>query len=301
MNLLSLFSGIGAYETALKNIGVNLNIKAFCEIDKYAIDSYCALHEIDRSLNLGDIKNIKSSNLPDSIHIITHSSPCTDISPMGKNKGAFLNSNTPSSLIWNSLSIIKLILPQFIVFENVKAFLNPKHKPVFNEYLFTLSKLGYTNSYKVLNSKDYGIPQYRERIYVVSILGKQKPFIFPSPINCDSTVEDFLDLSTNNSNFSTSTFTYNICEERADEGLRSYTHNLCPTLRASTRCGDKVVKEVITRTRNLSPRECWRLMGFSNTDFDKVKILGHSNTQLYKQAGNSVSVNVLEAIFKQLL
>ena len=169
MKLLSLFSGIGAFEKALKNIGIDFELIGFSEIDKFAIKSYCAIHNVDESLNLGDITKINISNLPKNIDIITHGSPCQDFSIAGKQAGGDLGTGTRSSLMWNTINIVTFCKPKYVIWENVKNLLSKKHRHNFDSYLSIMESLGYNNYYQILNAKDYGIPQNRERVYTVSI------------------------------------------------------------------------------------------------------------------------------------
>lgn len=144
----------------------------FCEIDKYAATSYCAVHDVDESLNLGDITQIDVDKLRKElgeVTFITHGSPCQSFSLAGKQAGGDEGSGTRSSLMWDTVRIVEKLKPKLVLWENVKNVLSPKHKHNFDKYLNTLENLGYNNYYKVLNSKNYLIPQNRERIFVLSI------------------------------------------------------------------------------------------------------------------------------------
>lgn len=169
MNYLSLFSGIGAPESALKNIGIDYNLVGFSEIDKYAVKSYCEIHGVDESLNLGDITNIDLDKLPKNIDLLTGGFPCQDISVAGKQKG-IIKGETRSGLMYEMMDIIKHVKPKVVLAENVKNILSEKHRPQLEEYLCFLSDLGYEVTMDVLNSKDFGIPQSRERIYIIGVL-----------------------------------------------------------------------------------------------------------------------------------
>ena len=194
MILLSLFSGIGAFEKALKNIGINYKLVGFSEIDKYAIKSYCAIHNVDEKLNLGDITKIDMTKLAKDIDMITHGSPCQDFSIAGRQAGGDLGTGTRSSLMWNTVNIVTYTKPKYVVWENVKNILSKKHKHNFDNYLETLEKLGYNNYYKVLIAKDFGIPQIRERDYTVSIRKDiiNKSFIFPEKETLELKLKDLL-------------------------------------------------------------------------------------------------------------
>lgn len=452
LNMLSLFSGIGAFEKALENIGIKINLKNFCEIDKYASQAYCAIHKVDKKLNLNDITEIDIEKLPTSgIDIITHGSPCQDFSMAGLQAGGDIGTGTRSSLMWNSVAIIKHVKPKFVVWENVKNVLSKKHKHNFEKYLKSLEDIGYNNYYQVLNAKDYGIPQNRERIFVVSIRKDidKGNFKFPEKQTLQLKLKDLLDDEVDEKFYlkdfqieriKNSTFMQEqkriqdkeycdtllardwkdpkcirTCKNNQSENVEdiklkgAYGRNygskgkiedeVCSTLQAAmgngggniplvkelsyvekkykeffdkngyipemfnpyneseiqdiaptqtTQCGNTAssatilkkednnkikvignympsghdasrvvdsngiaptVKEnhgTVTATnvdfkiRKLTPKECWRLMGFSDEDFQKASDTGLSNTQLYKQAGNSIVVDVLEKIFKNL-
>ena len=168
----TLFSGIGAPETALKRRGIEHNVEWFCEIDKYAVESYCAMHDEPKTKNLGDITEVDIETIPD-VDMIVHGSPCQDFSVAGSGKGGDAGTGTRSSLMWNAVEIIRHTKPKYVVWENVKGVLSKKHKHNFDKYIEQMQSLGYVNHYKVLNAKDYGVPQNRERIFVVSLLDEK--------------------------------------------------------------------------------------------------------------------------------
>ena len=364
MRLLSLFSGIGAFEMALKNIKIEYELVGFSEIDKYAIKSYCSIHNVNESLNLGDITKIDIELLQNNIDIITHGSPCQDFSIAGRQEGGDKNSNTRSSLMWNTVEIVKHCKPKYVIWENVKNVLSKKHRRNFDKYLKELENLGYTNYYKILNAKDYGVPQNRERVFVVSVLGKHKPYEFPTGFKLTKCLKDILEekvdskyyvspeiqskfkpnknikndlnspfrlgglFDTNNSKHQAGSVwdiegvsptldtmqggyrqpciidNTNVvgkleCEGWYDIKTRVHdTNGISPTMETKNR--GKYLDNSNGKIRKLTPRECFRLMGLSENYIDKIQNTGISNTQQYKQAGNSIVVNVLEAIFKNL-
>ena len=195
MKLLSLFSGIGAFEKALENIGINIELVGFSEIDKYAINSYCAIHNVSENKNLGDITKFDIMKLPKDIDLITHGSPCQDFSIAGRQAGGDLGTGTRSSLIWNTINIVIYCRPKYIIWENVKNLLSKNHIHNFNNYLEILESLGYNNYYKVLNAKDYGIPQNRERVYTISIRKDidNRNFKFPKKEQLKIRLKDMLE------------------------------------------------------------------------------------------------------------
>lgn len=170
IKLLSLFSGIGAFETALDRMNIEYELVNFCEIDKYAAKSYCAVHGTDESKNLGDITKVDTSLLPNDIDLITYGFPCQDISISGLQKGFEYNGErTRSGLFFEALRIIEDTKPRVAIAENVRNLVSKKFANEFQIVLDSLEQAGYNNYWKILNSKDYGIPQNRERVFIVSI------------------------------------------------------------------------------------------------------------------------------------
>lgn len=459
LKILELFGGIGACSSALTRLGIEYEILDYVEIDKYAVKSYNAIHETN--FKPQDIckwdKDVK-------VDLIMHGSPCQDFSLAGKQAGGDKDSGTRSSLIYETIRIVEKLKPKYVIWENVKNILSKKHRHNFDAYLETMEQLGYKNYYQVLNAKDYGIPQNRERVFTVSILGNEK-YEFPNKED-EANLQDFLEKDTNiktkpmckkafnkeyeqiitsdkdiyqcnvssgyqdckvgikvsptirannncthilqrfefppkqelklklkdmlednidekyylsekmmdyivannekwsgNNNQSlinksvattintgegqrrcdASNYISTVLPENTDlKVIRKYgifdteksTHQagsvydengLIPTLdtmqggyrqpcieikclkvELSTRygifkCSPKYSshKNTDLRIRKLTPKECWRLMGFTDEEFNRAAKV-NSNTQLYKQAGNSIVVNVLVAIFEEL-
>lgn len=197
MKVLSLFSGVGAFEKALKNLSIGYELVNYCEIDKYASKSFSLIHNVSEDKNLGDITKVNTSTLPNDIDLITYGFPCQDISQAGKQKG-FTDENgehTRSGLFFEALRIIQDTKPKYAIAENVKALVSKKFKTEFNIVLDCLDKAGYNNYYKVLNSKDYGIPQNRERVFIVSIRKDidDNSFAFPTPFELKTRLKDLLE------------------------------------------------------------------------------------------------------------
>ena len=422
IRVFEAFAGVGSQRMALRNLGIDHEVVAIAEIDKFAIKSYEAIH--GKTNNLGDISQIETIDIPDH-DLFTYSFPCQDISIAGKGLGLNEGSDTRSGLLWECQKVIAGKKPKYLLLENVKNLVGKKHKHNFDKWLEWLEEQGYTNYWKVLNAKDYGIPQNRERVFVVSILGEHEPYEFPEPIELELRLKDvlenqvdekyYLDNEKANKLISTVASKHEINEPtptdgglkkpkprevantitaRYDAGISNQQsmgtmviepkaerlggifdkdgtkhqagavwdkEQLSPTLDtmqggwrqpsvvvdstegipiknatkkgyinaydgdgidlaypdSKTRrgrvqkglsqtldTGDS--KGVVTkvsqdlRIRKLTPKETWRLMGFSDEDFHKAESV-NSNTQLYKQAGNSIVVDVLEGIFKQLL
>ena len=322
MKVLSLFSGIGAFEKALDRLNIDYELVAFSEIDKYATKSYCAIHGVDESMNLGDITKVDENSLPKDIDLITYGFPCQDISLAGKQKGMFNDDGTQtrSGLFFEALRIIEATKPKIAIAENVKNLTGKKFKEQFELVLKSLEEAGYSNYWKVLNAKDYRIPQNRERVFIISIRKDiDKGFEFPEPFPLKLRLKDMLDdevdekfyLSNKGVNGLLNAFTA-VAREVSEIELIDDTNlgfnptpkiytEYAPTLRAG-RYGLKV-KECDEmnnlKIRKLTPKECWRLMGFDDEDFYKAEAV-NSNTQLYKQAGNSIVVDVIEKIYEKL-
>lgn len=330
IEILSLFSGIGAFEKALYNINMDYKLIGFSEIDKYAIKSYCAIHGSDDKLNLGDITKIDIDKLPRFIDIITHGSPCQDFSIAGKQTGGDAGTNTRSSLMWNTVEIVKWCLPKYVIWENVKNILSKKHIHNFNQYIEILKKLGYNNYYQILNAKDYGIPQNRERVYTISIRKdiNNGKFKFPEKEELHFRVKDVLeDVVDKKYYLSERMIKYILDIDNRQQGTKwegrtdndTLNTNIAHAIGVRSAGGNQragvsnfivdgygneiKVKDLKTKIskdikiRKLTSKECWRLMGFSDRDYEKAQNIPISNTQLYKQAGNSIVVPVLEKIF----
>ena len=196
MKVLSLFSGIGAFEKALDRLNIDYELVAFSEIDKYATKSYCAIHGVDESMNPGDITKVDENSLPKDIDLITYGFPCQDISLAGKQKGMFNDDGTQtrSGLFFEALRIIEATKPKIAIAENVKNLTGKKFKEQFELVLKSLEEAGYSNYWKVLNAKDYGIPQNRERVFIISIRKDiDKGYEFPEPFPLQLRLKDMLD------------------------------------------------------------------------------------------------------------
>lgn len=180
----------------MKNIGIEYELVGFSEIDKYAIKSYCAVHGVSEDLNLGDITKIDLAKLKElgDIDLITHGSPCQDFSIAGRLAGGDKGSGTRSSLMWCTVDIVEVVKPKYVMWENVKNLLSAKNRHNFDGYLEIMDRLGYNSYYKVLNAKNYGIPQNRERVFTVSIRKDiDKGYEFPEEIELTKKLKDVLE------------------------------------------------------------------------------------------------------------
>jgi DNA (cytosine-5)-methyltransferase 1 len=380
MRLIELFAGVGSQTQALKNIGVEHEVIGISEIDKFAIASYEALH--GPTHNFGDISGIPK--LPEA-DLWTYSFPCQDLSVAGKQAGL---QGKRSGLLYEVERLLTTSpKPKYLLMENVKNLVGKQHRADFEDWIARLEEFGYVNFWQVLNAKDYGIPQNRERVFMISILGKGN-YTFPETQlltlrlrdMLDDVVDDkyYLNVSYTPKQTSKSTDVKVIGELDIKDNERQrrlydnkgispsllarndspkimvvantnskHEHSgrvydpdgLSPTIMSNSHgktnggyTSPKVALGIAQRgrehgqqfelnggefanalttvqkdsmvyngyqIRKLTPKECWRLMGFTDEQFDKVSF--QSNTQLYKQAGNSIVVPVLEALFKELI
>ena len=190
IKVFEAFAGIGTQRMALRNLGIEHDVVAIAEIDKFAIKSYEAIH--GKTHNVGDISKLSADDIPDH-DLFTYSFPCQDISIAGKQGGFDRDSGTRSSLLWECNRVIETKKPKYLILENVKNLVGKKFKPQFEEWLTHLESLGYTNYWQVLNAKDYGVPQNRERVFVISILGQHEPYVFPEKFELTSRLKDVLE------------------------------------------------------------------------------------------------------------
>lgn len=191
LRVATFFSGYDSQCMALDRLGIDYELVAWSEIDKYAIQAHNAVYPQWADRNFGDITKINPEELPD-FDLMTYSSPCQDFSNAGKQAGGEKGSGTRSSLLWCCEEIIRVKRPKFLLMENVKALVSKKFLPLFLKWDETLLSMGYTNYTKVLNSKDYGIPQNRERVFCVSILGGGW-YDFPHPEPLQIRLKDILE------------------------------------------------------------------------------------------------------------
>ena len=189
LKIMECFGGIGACSKALENIGIDYEIVDYVEIDKYAVASFNAIHN-----TTFEPQDITTWNKNLECDLIMHGSPCQDFSLAGKQAGGDKDSGTRSSLMYETLRIVENIKPKYVIWENVKNLVSKKHIHNFEAYLEQMSELGYHNYWKVLNAKNYGIPQNRERVYTVSIRADvDKGFEFPEGQELKLKLKDMLE------------------------------------------------------------------------------------------------------------
>ena len=195
IRVLSLFSGIGAFEKALDRVGIDYELVNFCEIDRHASKAYCAIHGVSEDLNLWDVCKVDPSKLHD-IDLLTYGFPCQDISIAGRQKGMLdeWGNLTRSGLFFEALRIIKGCRPRIAIAENVKNLMSESFREQYHIVQESLGEAGYTNYVEVLNAKNYGVPQNRERVFIVSIRKDiDMGFEFPEPVPLEKCLADLLE------------------------------------------------------------------------------------------------------------
>ena len=191
LRVFTSFSGYDSQCIALRNIGIPFDLVGWSEIDPYAIRAHDAIFPEYKDRNYGDICKINWGGVPD-FELFTYSFPCTDISNAGRQQGLAEGSGTRSSLLWECKKAIEINRPRYLLMENVKALVSDKFMPYFKSWCDYLVGLGYVNYAQVLNAKDYGIPQNRERVFVVSII-ENEWFNFPQPFPLKLRLKDMLE------------------------------------------------------------------------------------------------------------
>ena len=332
MNFIDICSGIGGFRSALENN--SHECLAFAEIDKFAKQSYRAIYDTDGEEDLDDITTITDEHFRlyrGQCDIITAGFPCQSFSIAGKRAGF---EDTRGTIFFHIARAIKEIQPSYVLLENVKGLLSHDEGRTYRTIVQTLDELGFVSEWGMFNSKYWGVPQNRERVYIL-VTRKDK---FKGPVLFDllkqqtevttcliDVLEDEVDEKYYFSEEKTKKLVINLdsnkiirvreatkqgyaLAERGDSVNVSYPTSktrrgrvgkqVAQTLQAGEVNQGVVMNDI--RIRKLVPIETWRLQGFTDEQFYKAKDSGVSNSQLYKQAGNSVSVPVVDAIVKCL-
>lgn len=359
MKFLDLFAGIGGFRLGMESAGHEC--VGFCEIDKFARASYQAIHDTKGELELHDITTVSDEFIRGigRVDIICGGFPCQAFSIAGNRRGF---EDTRGTLFFEIARFASILRPKYLFLENVKGLLNHENGITFETIVSILDELGYNVEWQVLNSKDFGVPQNRERVFIIGHSRRYRSrFLFPlsgenQPTSSQSVIKignvnpsgngmngevyqaDGLapTLTTNKGEGqkiaikSNTIKQFGVLQPNFNQcGVVYETDGIAPTIRAYqggglepkiiqrghgyNQGGEHDIAPTLTsnsyhennhlsdgfRIRKLTPRECWRLQGFPDWAFDKAQEV-NSNSQLYKQAGNSVTVNVIEAIAKEL-
>lgn len=305
VQILELFGGIGSPRCALRNLGIPTKAIDYVEIDENAVRSYNAMFAEELEYRTQSVVgwNLK----PD---ILIHGSPCQDFSIAGHQKGAEAGSETRSSLMWETIHIIQNMgewKPKYVIWENVKNVLSKHMIGNFNRYQLEMKNLGYSNSYEVLDAREFGLPQARERVFTISVLDNE-PFDFTDLIRTPMrNISEFL---LDNDKVPevydvTQPSVYNVI---GHTGIKRATVIKDFAYTITTR-QDRTPAQVIDcgngRYRYLTELECWRLQGYTDEDYNRArsvqKRVGRYRMALYKQAGNSIAVPIFESIFRKII
>ena len=299
LQILELFGGIGSPRKALLNLGVPTKAIDYVEIDEKAVKSY---NEIFRNELDYKTQDVRGYNLkPD---ILIHGSPCLNISIAGKQEGADPNSGTESSLMWETLNIIKQMgmwKPRVVIWENVKNLLSKHMIHNFNRYLQEMEDLGYTNSFEVLNAMDFGLPQNRNRVFTISMLDGTR-FNFDTLERTKyRPLEEFLEKEVSEEYIVTQPSILRGIGKKGVVNRATVIKDYCYTItERQDRCPAQVIDIGNGKYRFLTDKECWLLQGYDVEDYNNAAKV-NSKRALYKQAGTSIPVTIFESIFKQLL
>lgn len=356
MKFIDLFAGIGGFRLGMESAGHECVV--FCEIDKFARASYKAIHDTEGEIELHDITTVTDEEIRNIGHVdvICGGFPCQAFSIAGHRRGF---EDTRGTLFFEIARFASILKPKYLFLENVKGLLNHDKGDTFETILSALDELGYDVEWQVLNSKDFGVPQNRERVFIIGHLrGERGRKVFPIGGEDEKSSAKRLGINilgnTKNPNGTAQdrhgiVIAGNLPGSHEQNGRVYDINGISPTLntmqgggrqpkirvREATkkgyaeasvgdsvnlshpnsktrrgRVGEGIANTLVTgdsqgvvmpnfRIRKLTPRECWRLQGFPDWAFDKAQEV-NSNSQLYKQAGNSVTVNVIKEIARYL-
>lgn len=304
IQILELFGGIGSPRKALINLGVPVKAIDYVEIDEKAVRSYNSIFSKDLEYKT---QSVVGYNLkPD---ILIHGSPCQDFSIAGRQAGADEGSETRSSLMWETINIIKQMgewKPRVVIWENVKNVLSKHMVHNFNRYLKEMEAMGYTNSFETLNCLEFGLPQRRERVFTISMLDGTKFDFNKLERKVSRHLSEFLEDTTEEK--------YIVKQDSILRGIGGKGINRATIIKdfaytittKPMRSPAQVIELNDGKYRYLTERECWRLQGYDDEDFEAALKVhpgreGKLNGALYKQAGNSIPVTIFESIFKVLI
>ena len=312
LKIISLFSGYGTQELALKYSGIKYRNVANCDILKSANEAYDSLHTTEQG-NLGDVSKVDEKTFP-HCDFLTYSFPCQDISISGVQRG--IEKGTRSGLLYEVERIVEHNKPKYLLMENVKNLVSKNHIKKFNDYIEKLNSLGYGSAWMVLNGADFGCPQNRERVFMFSVLGESSLDVSNKMMGVHNhkktrvPMKPFIDTTADNSLFITPPYEINtpklstVCrmiarrtDVRYDQARRIYSIDGCsPCLTTS---GSPQIMLDDKRIRTLTAREGYRFMGVKDVDIDNLLTTSLSTKQHVALAGNSICVPVMQAIFEQ--
>jgi DNA (cytosine-5)-methyltransferase 1 len=322
LKYFDMFSGIGGFRAGFDTTSSALCV-GHCEIDKFANQSYETIHDVKKGeYYCSDARNIDTNTMPD-FDLLCAGFPCQPFSQAGERKGF---DDTRGTLFFEIARVVRAKRPQYLLLENVPGLLTHDKGRTFCTILSTLNELGYHVEWQVLDSKNFGVPQTRKRVYAFCYLdprcaGKVLPIIGTNSSVLRQLVKGrqgervyaadgiACTLTSNGEGFATKTGLYFIDLntptpvltparlEKRQNGKR-YREPGAPMFTITTQDRHGIMLK--ERIRKLTPTECLRLQGFSEPHIEKLTAL-QSDAQLYKQAGNSVTVNVIKAIAERIV
>ena len=300
LRFLDLFAGIGGFRLGLEQAGHECI--GFCEIDKFARQVYKANFNTEGEVEWHDITKVTDGQvgeLKGKVDLITGGFPCQAFSVAGKRRGF---NDTRGTLFFEIARVARILKPRYLLLENVKGLLNHARGDTFFTILNTLGELGYWVEWQLLNSKDFGIPQNRERVFIVGHFGGEpRRKVFPITRAGRQTQgrvartlkAEMVPILINRGKV-------RVKDDNLASCLDANYYKGLDNRGARTGIMEKPSHRDGVRIRRLTPLECFRLQGFPDSHHDKAKAAGVSDAQLYKQAGNAVTVNVVYEIARRL-
>lgn len=303
MRVFDMFAGYGGAEFALKKAGIKHECVGFSEIKKHAIKCFTINHPNIK--NFGDCTNINSKELPD-FDLLTGGFPCQPFSEAGKHKGEL---DTRGTLFHDITRIAEAKKPKYMLLENVRGLTSEPHKKTFSKILSELDRIGYKVYWDILNSKEHGTPQNRERVMFVCFRKDiDKGFEFPAKEKLEIFLKDIVENPTKETLVSVAWRNKNRSKHQ-NKGLpygtfpKEYHYQYYKDIGVSFTVKSALHEFMVGRiddlenARNLTPKECFRLMGFFN---DEIKLDGLSKSHKYDLAGNGWDINLVSKIFMQM-
>ena len=300
LRFLDLFAGIGGFRLGLEQAGHECI--GFCEIDKFARQVYKANFNTEGEVEWHDITKVTDEQVGElrgKVDLITGGFPCQAFSVAGKRRGF---NDTRGTLFFEIARVARILKPRYLLLENVKGLLNHARGDTFFTILNTLGELGYWVEWQLLNSKNFGVPQNRERVFIVGHLGGEpRRKIFPITRASGQTQDRVTKtLKTEVVPILINRGKVKIKDDNLASCLDANYYRGLDNRGARTGIMEKPSHRDGVRIRRLTPLECFRLQGFPDSHHDKAKAAGVSDAQLYKQAGNAVTVNVVYEIARRL-
>lgn len=303
LKVFDMFAGYGGAEFALKKAGIKHECIGFSEIKKHAI--VCFNNNHPNIKNFGDCRNIKVEDLP-NFDLLTGGFPCQPFSEAGKHKGEL---DTRGTLFYDIVRIAEAKKPRYILLENVRGLTSKPHKETFDKILSELDRIGYKVYWNILNSKEHGTPQNRERVLFVCFRKDvDSSFVFPEKEELKIFLKDLVEQPTKETLVSVAWRNKNRSKHQA-KGLPygtfpkeyhyQYYKDIGVSFAVKSAWHEFMVGKIddLENARKLTPKECFRLMGFFN---DEIKLDGLSDSQKYDLAGDGWDINLVSKIFKQM-